>query len=484
MSADIVIRDAQLIDGTGAARKHCDVAIEGDRISAIGPSLNVQADEEIDASGLVLAPGFIDAHTHDDRIVLADPGMACKISQGVTTVVTGNCGISIAPVSIDRHPPAPLDLIGQEPAAFFATFASYFEALEVASPAVNVIAQVGHSSLRVMAMSELDRPATTTEIETMRSALRQGLSEGAAGLSTGLAYAPSKAAPTEEVEALAEVVAEFRGFHSTHMRDEGPGILDSLAETFRIGRTAEIPVVISHHKCSGISSHGRSKETLPLIEAARLEQPLALDCYPYVASSTVLDSWRVAEATRTVVAWSVPHPEFAGQDLVDIAGKMELSVEDAVAALQPAGAIYFNMAEEDVQRILSFSATMIGSDGLPHDEHPHPRLWGTFPRVLGHYSRDVGLFPLEEAVRKMTSLTAAAFGIKDRGIVVEGAYADLVLFDPDKIIDSATFENPTQPADGISQVFVNGQRVWSGGAESGARPGRALRRADLLAIEF
>ncbi|MFT5510226.1 MAG: N-acyl-D-amino-acid deacylase [Hyphomicrobiaceae bacterium] len=482
--ADIIIRNTQLIDGTGGPMTAADVAITGDRISAIGPNLGTDAAEQIDAGGLALAPGFIDAHTHDDRIVLADPGMACKISQGVTSVVTGNCGISIAPVRLSERPPAPLDLIGQEPKAFFATFSEYFAALDQSPPAVNVIAQVGHSSLRVMAMSDLNRTATAAEIETMRSALRQSLEQGAAGFSTGLAYQPAHEASTEEIEALAEVVAEFKGFHSTHMRDEGAGVMDSLAETFRIGRTAEIPVIVSHHKCAGIPNHGKSEITLPYIEKALANQRITLDCYPYVASSTVLDPYRVQEASNTVIAWSTTRPEFAGQDLTDIASEMGVDIAQAIEALQPAGAIYFNMHEDDVRRILSFPQTMIGSDGLPHDEHPHPRLWGTFPRVLGHYSRDVGLFGLEEAVRKMTSLTAQTFGIKDRGVVAEGCFADLVLFDPKEIIDSATFAEPVKPAAGISRVFVNGSCVWQEGAATGLRPGRGLQRQGLTPLNF
>jgi N-acyl-D-amino-acid deacylase len=410
--------------------------------------------------------------------------MTCKISQGVTTVVTGNCGISIAPVKVSKRPPAPLDLIGQEPKDFFASFSEYFDALDANPPAINVVAQVGHSSLRVMAMSDLNRPATNSEIDLMRSGLREALEDGAAGFSTGLAYQPAHAAPTEEVEALATVVADFNGFHSTHMRDEGAGVMTSLAETFRIGRTAHIPVIISHHKCAGLANHGQSCNTLPLIEEARTDQPVALDCYPYVASSTVLEPARVQEASKTVIAWSKPHPEHAGRELTDIVKDMGLAIDKAVEALQPAGAIYFNMHEDDVRRILSFPATMIGSDGLPHDEHPHPRLWGTFPRVLGHYAREAGLFSLEEAVRKMTSLTAQTFGIKDRGLVAEGYFADLILFDPDTIIDSATFETPCEPAKGVSQVFVNGKCVWQRRAATGLRPGRGLRRQTLTPLHF
>jgi len=483
-NAKLVFRNTRLIDGTGGPSRVADVAIADDRICAIGDTLDIQAAEDIDAQGLVLAPGFIDAHTHDDRIVLVDPGMSCKSSQGVTTVVTGNCGISIAPVSLDQRAPAPLDLIGDKPDSFFASFCDYFDALSAVPPAVNVVAQVGHSSLRVMAMSDLDRPATAAEIDTMRTALQKALEEGAAGLSTGLEYPTASAALTDEVTTLATLVAEFNGFHSTHMRDEGQGVMESLSETFHIGKSARIPVIISHHKCAGLPNHGQSLNTLPLIAKAGLHQPVALDCYPYVASSTMLAADRVARASKTVIAWSTTLPEYAGKALQEIAQTLSLDTESTIDALQPAGAIYFNMNEDDVCRILSFPATMIGSDGLPHDEFPHPRLWGTFPRVLGHYSRDIGLFSLEEAVRKMTSLSADTFGIKDRGVIAEGYFADLVLFNADTVIDSATFENPAVPAAGIEQVFVNGERVWQNGTATGARPGRGLRRQSLTPLNF
>jgi N-acyl-D-amino-acid deacylase len=283
---------------------------------------------------------------------------------------------------------------------------------------------------------------------------------------------------------LAKALGAYHGLHSTHMRDEADHIAESLAETFRIGREAHVPVVISHHKCAGTHNFGRSKETLGLIEAARGRQPLGLDVYPYIAGSTMLGSARGLQASRILVAWSRPHPEAAGRDLKDVAAEMGLSTEAAIEALSPAGGIFFSMDEDDVRRILAYPHSMIGSDGLPHDVHPHPRLWGTFPRVLGHYARDAGLFSLEEAVRKMTSLSAGRFGLKDRGEIREGAYADLVVFDPETVEDAATFDEPKQPAKGIDLVLVNGRIVWQDGAHTGARPGRALRRQDLAPPRF
>jgi len=476
---DLLIRNARVIDGTGAPARGSDIAITDDRIVAIGALSDMSAAAEIDAAGHAVAPGFIDVHTHDDRAVLSDPTMACKVSQGVTTVVTGNCGISLAPLAPTVTPPPPADLIGDWPDQYFKNFAGYLSALDEEPPAVNVVAQVGHSTLRMGVMDRLDRPASADEIVTMRARLEESLTAGAVGMSTGLFYQPANAAPTEEVIELARALAPAGAMHSTHMRDETAHILDSLDETFAIGRAAKVPVVISHHKCAGAANHGRTTETLPKIAAARAEQPVALDVYPYVAGSTVLDSGRMMNASRVIVTWSKAHPEVAGRDLSDIAEEWSLSQAATADRLQPAGAIYFIMDEADVRRVLSFPHAMIGSDGLPHDSHPHPRLWGTFPRVLGHYARDVGLFPVEEAVRRMTGLPAAQFGLTDRGVLRRGAYADLVLFDPDTIADRSTWEQPTRPAAGIELVMVNGRITWRDGASTGARPGRALRLQEL-----
>jgi N-acyl-D-amino-acid deacylase len=345
---------------------------------------------------------------------------------------------------------------------------------------VNVLAQVGHASLRVNVMDSFDRAASETEIGQMKALLRQALKDGAAGLSTGLYYPPANAAPTEEIEALAHVLHEEGGFHSTHMRDEADGIADSLEETFRIGRTANVPVIISHHKCVGLANHGRSGETLRLIDAARAKQKIGLGIYPYVASSTILKKDRVALSARTLITWSDRIEGLEGRDIEEVAADMGLTLDDTIDAISPAGAIYFLMDDADVKAIMAYPATMIGSDGLPHDRHPHPRLWGTFPRVLGHYAREEGLFDLATAVHKMTGLTARTFGLRDRGVLTVGAYADLVLFDPGSVIDTATFERPETPADGILQVFVNGQRVWHDGAVTDARPGRGLRGKTYL----
>ncbi len=325
-------------------------------------------------------------------------------------------------------------------------------------------------------MDRFDRAATAQEIGAMTRALEASLQSGAIGMSTGLYYPPAKAAPTEEVIELGKPIRAYGAIHTTHMRDEASHLVESVTETIRIGKDAGIPVVISHHKASGIANHGLVRDTLKLIDEARKDQTLGLDVYPYVAASTMLDPGRIPLASKIIVTWSKSRPEFAGQTLDAIAAELKCSLDEAAKQLLPAGAIYFMMSEDDVRRVLSYPHTMIGSDGLPHDQHPHPRLWGTFPRVLGHYVRDVKLFPLEEAVRRMTALPAAQFGLKDRGVLREGAHADLVLFDPDTIADTATFEQPKTPAAGIVSVMVNGRTVWQHGAPTGERPGRALRR--------
>jgi len=476
---DTIIDGGEIIDGTGAARRRADIAILDDRIAAIGDLAGVAAGARIDATGRCVAPGFIDAHTHDDNIVFATPDMAMKVSQGVTTVIAGNCGVSLAPLALTAPPPPPLDLLGTARDYRFARFADYLAALDADPPATNIAAMVGHSTLRVGAMDRLDRAATAAEIAAMDARLDEGLGAGAIGLSTGLFYPPARHAPTEEVIALARRAARHATLYVTHMRDEGDHVLDSIRETMRIGAEAGLAVIISHHKVAGTANHGRTVETLALIDAARRRQKLGFDVYPYVAASTVLSAERVRVASRTLVTWSRSAPDASGRDLADIARDWGVTPEAAVARLLPAGAVYFMMDEGDVQRILRHPEAMIGSDGLPHDTHPHPRLWGSFPRVLGHYSRELALFPLEEAIRRMTGLTASRFGLRGRGVLAVGNHADLVVLDPTSIIDRASFDAPKKPAAGIETVLVNGRCVWRGGAPTGARPGRALRRADL-----
>jgi len=372
----------------------------------------------------------------------------------------------------------PIDLLDDAGGWFrFPTFRSYVEELSARPAATNCALLVGHTMLRAQAMADVGRSADKEEIAKMRRMTEEALASGAIGVSTGLYYEPARAATTEEVIEVCRPLAEHRGIYCTHMRDEGARVIDSLEESFRIGRELGVPVVISHHKVVGTPNHGRSVETLPFIERAMRSQKIALDCYPYCASSTILSYSRTLVASTTLVTWSRPHPEFAGCKLDEVAAKMGLGIEETVAKLLPAGAIYFSMDEADVQRILAFEHTMIGSDGLPHDAAPHPRLWGSFPRVLGHYSRGLNLFPLETAVYKMTGLTARSFGLEDRGVLRQGAFADIAIFDAGTVDEAASFARPIQPAKGIGTVIVNGALVWNEGKPTGARPGRVLGRS-------
>lgn len=465
-----------MIDGSGEEGFIADVALAGGRIAAVGDRLEGEASEVIDGSGRVLAPGFIDVHTHDDRAAL-DAGMSLpKVSQGVTTVVVGNCGVSLAPspVRAGGEVIAPINLLGKAADFAFPRFADYRRRVEEAPGPVNVAALVGHMTLRARAMDELDRPATEAEIAAMREDLAEALDAGALGLSTGLAYPPSHHAPTSEVVALARDVAAQGRLFTTHMRDEAAGVVASVAETIAIARESGARTLISHHKCCGAANFGLSATTLAMIAGARETLSLDLDVYPYTASSTVLLERIVKESSRVTLSWSDSHPEMAGRDLADVAAGWGCDEMTALERLRPGGGIYHQMDEPDLLRILAFPPSLVGSDGLPHDKRPHPRLWGTFPRVLGHFVRERGLMSLEDAVAKMTGRTATVLGLQDRGFVREGCHADLVLFDPDTVIDRATYDDPEAPAAGIDRVIVNGEVTYAGGAMTEQRPGRFL----------
>ncbi len=476
-SPALIFRNAAVIDGTGAARFVADVAVARDRIVAVGQDLGAAA-QVIDATGLCLAPGFIDAHTHDDAALLLDPSLDCKISQGVTSVVTGNCGVSLAPLVLaeGQAPPPPLDAVGPQGLFRFGSFAAYLDALRANPPSVNVAALVGHATLRVAVMDRIDRPATTAERAAMAAMAEEAFAAGAIGLSSGLFYPLAFAAPAEELHALVAIAARAGGVYCAHIRDEADHVIEALDEAFAIASAGGAPLVLSHHKVSGKANFGRSRETLPHVARAATTQPIAFDMYPYAASSTMLNTKSWAAAERTMITWCDSHPHYAGRDLAEVAAEMGVSEETAIGALAPAGGIYFMMDEGDVERILCASDAMIGSDGVPMDAHPHPRLWGSFTRVIGHYARDKALFSIEEAVRRMTSLPARQFRLADRGVIAPGAFADLVLFDPLTIADTATFADPKRPSRGIASVWVNGAKVWDGTAATTFRPGRVLGR--------
>ncbi|WP_294235562.1 amidohydrolase family protein [uncultured Sphingomonas sp.] len=468
---------ATIYDGTGSPGHPGDVTILDGRIASVDPASDLVPDGAIDGRGLALAPGFIDAHTHDDLVAITAPAMLPKITQGITTVVVGNCGIS-AGTGRATGPalPDPMILLGTSEAFRYENFAAYAEAVDAARPATNIVALVGHTALRARHLDRLDREATEDECRAMRADLAEALAAGAFGLSTGLAYANAGHASTQEVMAVAGALRDTGGLYATHLRSEGAAILDAIDEAVAIARDAAAPLIVSHLKCAGAPQYGRSEEILDRLEQAAKAHPVGCDCYPYTASSSTLDPRQVVPETPIMISWSDPEPGQAGRMLSDIAEEWGVDPVEAAGRLQPAGAVYHCMAERDVDRILAHRLTMVGSDGLPCDPRPHPRLWGSFPRVIAHYVRARGLLTLPVAIRKMTGLAADRVGLADRGYIRPGLAADLVLFDPERIADRASYDDPRQPAEGVLGVWVNGVATMEQGRVTGARGGRMLRR--------
>jgi N-acyl-D-amino-acid deacylase len=481
-----LLEGVRVIDGSGGPSWPGDVLLVDERIARMGAGLRERLPDGlaphdldiVDCRGLAIAPGFIDAHTHDDATVLRDPDCLPKVSQGITTVVTGNCGISLAPYRVAAARP-PLTLLGAD-SFRHATFAEYAEAVRDARPALNVAALIGHTTLRFAAMGDLTRAASADERARMAALLDACLADGAHGLSSGLFYEEAHAAPADEVTALARVVARHGGVYATHLRSEMATILEAMHEAADCAFDAGVPLVISHHKCAGPANWGRTRETLPLIDALAQRQAIALDAYPYVAGSTVLREDLVDGVIDVLLTWSDAHPELGGRMLADIAAEWGVDQKTACRRLQPGGACYFQMHEEDVERVLAHPRTMIGSDGLPHDRHPHPRLWGAFPRVLARYWRERGLFTLEQAVHKMTGLTARNFRIADRGLLRAEAMADVVVFDPATIADTATYDAPISVSRGVQRVYVNGVLAYAGDTPEPATLARAGRMLTSL----
>ena len=485
----ILLEGGLVVDGSGGPSWPGDVLLIDDRIARVGAGLRqrlpdglaVEELDVVDCRERVIAPGFIDAHTHDDAIVLADPDYLPKLSQGVTSLVTGNCGISLAPYVADVARP-PLSLLGA--ASFrYPTMRAYREAVRAAQPSLNVAALVGHTTLRFAAMADLTRPASADERTHMAALLEACMADGAHGLSSGLFYEEAYPAPAEEVTDLARVVARHGGVYTTHLRSEMAQIIEAIHEAGDCAFEAGLPLVISHHKCAGPANWGRTRETLPLIESLAARQPIAMDVYPYLAGSTVLREDLVDGVIDVMLTWSDAYPEVTGRMLADVAAEWGIDQKAACRRLMPGGACYFQIDEADAERVIAHPFTMIGSDGLPHDRHPHPRLWGAFPRVFAHHWRKRKLFSLEQAVHKMTGMTARNFRLVDRGLLKPGAMADVVVFDPAVIADTATYERPVSASVGISAVFVNGQLAYRGGGGDAApqvlaRAGRILTRGE------
>ena len=490
---DLIIRGGTVYDGGGAAGVRADVAARDGMIARVGDLGEATGGQEIDATGLAVTPGFIDVHSHDDTLVLVDPDMAAKTMQGVTTVVVGNCGSGVVPYDLARER---LARNVELPAAFprWSGYSQYLDVIDRVRPSLNVAALVGHGTLRAGAMGGAGerREPDGAELERMRAWLVDGLEAGAVGMSTGLIYEPGRYSTTEELVALANECGRIGGLYASHIRGEGATLLDSVGEAIRIGEEAGCPVQISHHKATGEANWGRVNDSLALIERARSRGlDVTADQYPYTASSTGLAAIALnaregrsepLRGERIVVASARRSPQHEGKHLAQIADELDLPLDQAVDRLleendRSVTIIAFGMDETDVRTVMRHETTMIGTDGLAWGSNPHPRHFGTYPRILQHYVREQGVLVLEQALRKMSGMPAEKFRLRDRGFVREGMAADLVLFDPAQVTDRATYEDPRNAPSGMPYVFVNGVAVVRDGEHTHARAGRALRRA-------
>jgi N-acyl-D-amino-acid deacylase len=522
---DIKIAGGRIVDGTGAPARRGDVGIRDDVVTALGDLEGEPAGRTLDATGLTVAPGFIDVHSHSDWRLWGNRRAESKIRQGVTTEVVGNCGFSPAPVSDEfgdemrgfaLHLPPGMDFSWR-------SMADYLRRYRDGGIALNVVQLVGHGTLRLAAMGFARRPPTARELVTMERLMDESMAGGAAGLATGLIYAPGSYADTEEIVAVARRAAG--GFYASHIRGEGSTLLEAVSEAIRVGREGDLPVQVSHIKAAGRPNWGKVDSALHLIDAARAAgQDVMADAYPYTASSTtlrtLLPDWvleggvdamlerladgavraRIREEIATgsailarglgwediMIASAPSRPEAEGRRLGEIARAwktepLEAALDILVAERGKGYVILFQLDEADLRRALVHPEVMIGSDGsalsvegeLGHGK-PHPRSYGTFPRVLARYVRAERLLSLEQAVHKMTGLPARRLGFHDRGVIREGAKADLVAFDADRVEDTATYEDPHRYAAGIPYVIVNGRVVIDGGEHTGALPGLVL----------
>lgn len=494
--ADLSIRNVSVLDGTGSEPFPADVQVEGGRISAVDTAMKgLPAAREIDGSGLTLAPGFIDTHAHDDGAFFRHPGMEFKLAQGVTTVVSGNCGFSAIPADPDQDSAAASGGILAGLVGEFTDLEGYFRAVLEHQPAINNMMLVGHNTVRSIVMGMDQRAPSEAELSAMRGHVSRAIEQGACGFSTGLIYRPGRWSETDEVIELAREAKAFDALYTTHMRNEGDRLLEAVDETLRIGREAGVHAHISHHKAAGRQNWGRIRDSLAKVDAALASgQRVSLDVYPYTAGSgRMIEYFNLDRVSRDLaevirIASCPAFREYEGRMLVDIAREEGIDVTDAVVKIltAPRGdrtlCIQFIIDEADVETNLAHADMMVGSDGIPDLRGmPHPRLFGTFPRVLGHYVRERRILSLPEAVRRMTSLAAETFGMRERGQLREGYWADLVLFDPRTVIDGATYDAPQTEPHGIRLVVVNGAvayerwDVHQAGVHTGAGSGRMLR---------
>jgi len=488
----IAIKGGRVVDGSGKPGFEADVMVSGERIERVGRlgEKELSGADVIDATGLVVAPGFIDIHAHADFALLQNGAASHKIMQGVTTEIIGNCGTGPTPANeaVKEYFESFLQyMFGPIATGGWSTIGDYFSVLEKQGIAVNAAYHVPHGIVRMYVMGMESREPTPDDLEQMKALVRSGMEDGAIGMSTGLIYPPGIFSKTDELVELAKVVAEFDGIYASHIRDEGEKLSKAMAEAIEIGERAGVAVQIAHHKAHGKRNWGRVAESIELIEKAR-ERGLDIttDQYPYTASSTVLPAVLAEDglddpADILIAATKYDH-SLEGKTLADVIEESGKEAEDAVYDMMAdeEGAVtvvVFAMCEDDIATVMRHPTTFIGSDGIELETgKPHPRVYGTFPRVLGKYVREEKVITLEEAVSKMTSLPAQKLRLKDRGLIAEGKLADITVFDPEKIIDKATYQDPHQFPEGIPHVIVNGEVTVRDGKQTDARSGKVLRK--------
>ena len=532
----MVIKNGRIIDGTGNPWFRSDIGIKNCRIYHVGRLNGRDAEKVIDARGLIVSPGFIDIHTHSDLTLLVNPKAESKVRQGVTTETIGSCGFSAAPVKREA-----LDLLKKFMEPFsgaaevdwnWSSMNEYLSRLEAVKPSINVVALVGHGTIRINVMGFDIRSPNAKELEEMKQLVAEAMEDGAFGISSGLGYSPASYAKTEELIELCKVVAEHGGFYSTHLRDEADRIIEAAKEAVEIGEKSGVSVEISHYKPEGRVNWGRTGDSLKVVEEARAKGvEVTYDVYPYLAgeapvSACFVPPWAHEGGTEkmlerlkdadirarikreakeglpdwtmnllTIATWNdflisfcKKNKDLQGKTIAEIAEIRGVDPYDAILDLiiEEGGAINmcaFLMSEEVISTMLKSPYSLIASDSMAFAPYgvlgktkPHPRYYGTFPRALGKYVREDHVLTLQDAVRKITSLPAQKIGLRDRGLLKEGFYADIVIFDPERIIDKATFTDPHQYPEGIEYVIVNGEIVVEKGEHTGAQAGMVLRR--------